>query len=69
MLGHLDILALFSDTEQMPVALLEAMAARLPVAAVYVGDVKTMVSQKNEQFVVARDDEICFRHRNRAPAA
>src|SRR3954447_4831451 len=58
--GHLDILALFSDTEQRPVALLEAMAARLPVATVYVGDVKTMVSQKNERFVAMRDDKSAF---------
>ena len=41
-------------------ALLEAMAARLPVAAVYVGDVKIMVSQKNEQFVAVRDDDSAF---------
>jgi glycosyltransferase involved in cell wall biosynthesis len=59
-LGQLDIFALSSDTEQMPVALLEAMAARLPIAAVDVGDVKTMVSQENQQFVVARDDEAAF---------
>ena len=59
-LGQLDIFAMSSDTEQMPVALLEAMAARLPIAAVDVGDVKTMVSQENQQFVVARDDEAAF---------
>jgi len=59
-LGLLDIFALSSDTEQMPVALLEAMAARLPVAAVNVGDVKAMVSQENQQFVVARDDDTAF---------
>ena len=59
-LGRLDIFALSSDTEQMPVALLEAMAARLPVAAVNVGDVKAMVSQENQHFVVARDDDTAF---------
>jgi L-malate glycosyltransferase len=59
-LGRLDIFALSSDTEQMPVALLEAMAARLPVAAVDVGDVKTMVSKENQQFVIARDDDSAF---------
>jgi glycosyltransferase involved in cell wall biosynthesis len=59
-LGRFDIFALSSDTEQMPVALLEAMAACLPVAAVDVGDVKTMVSQENQQFIVARDDDSAF---------
>jgi glycosyltransferase involved in cell wall biosynthesis len=59
-LGHFDVFALSSDTEQMPVALLEAMAASLPVAAVNVGDVKTMVSSANRQFVVPRDDEGAF---------
>jgi glycosyltransferase involved in cell wall biosynthesis len=59
-LGCLDIFALSSDTEQMPVALLEAMAARLPVAAVDVGDVKAMVSRENQDFIVARDDNAAF---------
>ncbi|MGD9618087.1 MAG: glycosyltransferase [Alphaproteobacteria bacterium] len=59
-LGCLDIFALSSDTEQMPVALLEAMAARLPVASVDVGDVRTMVSRENRQFIVARDDDAAF---------
>ena len=44
----------------MPIALLEAMAAQLPVAAVDVGDVKTMVSRVNQEFIVARDDDAAF---------
>ena len=36
-LGLLDIFALSSDTEQMPLSLLEAMAAALPVVATDVG--------------------------------
>jgi glycosyltransferase involved in cell wall biosynthesis len=55
-LSELDILALSSDTEQMPNAVLEAMAAALPVAATDVGDVRTMLASKNEPFVVALDD-------------
>jgi glycosyltransferase involved in cell wall biosynthesis len=35
----MDVFALSSDTEQMPVALLEAMACSLPVVATDVGDV------------------------------
>jgi glycosyltransferase involved in cell wall biosynthesis len=59
-LGLLDIFAMSSDTEQMPVALLEAMAACLPVAAINVGDVKTMVSPENQDFIVERDDRAAF---------
>lgn len=51
-----DVFALSSDTEQMPLSILEAMAAGLPVASVEVGDVRTMVAAENERFMVARDD-------------
>jgi glycosyltransferase involved in cell wall biosynthesis len=51
-----DIFALSSDTEQMPLSLLEAMAAGLPVAATDVGDVAAMVTQANRRFVTAPDD-------------
>jgi L-malate glycosyltransferase len=56
-LGTFDVFALSSDTEQMPNALLEAMAAGRAVAAVDVGDVKDMVSAANRDFIVPRDDE------------
>jgi glycosyltransferase involved in cell wall biosynthesis len=59
-LGTLDIFALSSDTEQMPNALLEAMAASRPVAAVDVGDVKSMVCEGNREFIVARNDIEAF---------
>src|SRR6516225_9490987 len=59
-LGTFDLFALSSDTEQMPNALLEAMAASRAVAAVNVGDVKTIVCQDNRDFVVARDDGPAF---------
>jgi glycosyltransferase involved in cell wall biosynthesis len=51
-----DIFALSSDTEQMPLALLEAMAAGLPVAATDVGDVAAMLAEANRRFVTARED-------------
>jgi len=50
-----DIFALSSDTEQMPLSVLEGMAARLPVVATDVGDVRQMLAATNERFVVARD--------------
>jgi glycosyltransferase involved in cell wall biosynthesis len=59
-LGTFDIFALSSDTEQMPNALLEAMAASRAVAAVDVGDVKSILCEDNRHFVAARDDEAAF---------
>ena len=55
-LAFFDVFALSSDTEQMPMTVLEAMAAGLPVAAVDVGDVKHMVAHANRAFVVPRGD-------------
>ena len=51
-LPQMDIFALSSDTEQMPLSLLEAMAAGLPVVATAVGDVAQMVAAENAGFVV-----------------
>ena len=55
-LGTFDVFAMSSDTEQMPYAVLEAMAAGLPVVATDVGDIQKMVATENRQFIVARDD-------------
>lgn len=54
-LSGFDIFALSSDTEQMPISLVEAMAAGLPVAAVAVGDVAEMVAEANRPLVVETD--------------
>ncbi len=56
MYNGMDVFALSSDTEQMPLSLLEAMAAGLPVAATDVGDVRTMLAPDNAAFVVPATD-------------
>jgi glycosyltransferase involved in cell wall biosynthesis len=53
-LALFDIFTLSSDVEQMPMAVLEAMAAGLPIAAVDVGDIKHMVAPANRAFIVPR---------------
>jgi glycosyltransferase involved in cell wall biosynthesis len=49
----MDVFALSSDTEQMPVALLEAMASALPVAATDVGDVRRILPEEQGELVVS----------------
>ena len=51
-----DLMALSSDTEQMPLAVLEAMDAGLPIAATDVGDVQSMVATENRSFVIEASD-------------
>lgn len=51
----LSVFALSSDTEQMPTAVLEAMAAGLPVASTDVGDVSQMVAPSNLPFITPLD--------------
>lgn len=51
-----DLLALSSDTEQMPLTVIEAMSSGLPVVATDVGDIKIMVSPENHRFVVGRNE-------------
>lgn len=55
-LPRFDVFALSSDTEQIPNAVLEAMAAGLPIASVDVGDVAAMVAPANRPYVVAGAD-------------
>ena len=50
-----DLFALSSDTEQMPLSVIEAMAAGLPVAATDVGDLREMLAPENAPCVAARD--------------
>lgn len=51
-----DILALSSDTEQMPLAVLEAMDAGLAVVSTDVGDVGRMVAPVNARFVTSSEE-------------
>jgi len=52
----MDLFALSSDTEQMPVALLEAMGCALPVVATDVGDVRAMLPEAQGEFVLPLEE-------------
>jgi len=52
-----DVFALSSDTEQMPLSLIEAMACGLPAASTDVGDVRSMLPAEQGGFVVPLSDE------------
>ena len=52
-----DVFAISSDTEQMPLSVLEAMAAGLPVAATDVGDIAAMLPDQARPFVTPLDDD------------
>jgi glycosyltransferase involved in cell wall biosynthesis len=54
--ARFDIFALSSDTEQMPLSVIEAMASGLPVVATHVGDVPLMVAQQNAGFITPVED-------------
>jgi glycosyltransferase involved in cell wall biosynthesis len=55
-LAAMDVFALSSDTEQMPLSLIEAMATALPAVSTDVGDVARMLAPANAPFVTAADD-------------
>ena len=52
-----DLFALSSDTEQMPLSLIEAMACGLPAASTDVGDVRSMLPPEQDGFVVPLSDD------------
>jgi glycosyltransferase involved in cell wall biosynthesis len=53
----MDLFALTSDSEQMPLCLLEAMAAGLAVVATDVGDVRAMLPPEQGDWLVPAGDE------------
>jgi L-malate glycosyltransferase len=59
-MGLFDVFALSSDSEQFPISLVEAMAAGLPAVCTDVGDVKSMVSDVNKDFILPCSDEVGF---------
>ena len=60
LIGHFDVFALSSDSEQFPISLIEAMAAGLPAVATAVGDVPEIVSEDNRPLIVDPSDEAAF---------
>ncbi|MFC7335303.1 glycosyltransferase [Rhodocista pekingensis] len=56
-LGLIDVFVITSDTEQMPNALLQAMAAGRAVASVDVGDIAAMLPAAARPLVVPKTDE------------
>jgi glycosyltransferase involved in cell wall biosynthesis len=61
-LAAYDVFALSSRTEGLPLALLEAMAAGLPVVATAVGGVPDVVRHGTSALLVRSDDEEALRH-------
>ena len=53
--ARFDVFALSSDTEQMPLSVIEAMASGLPVVSTDVGDVRAMVAEDNARFITKLD--------------
>lgn len=53
----MDVFALSSDSEQLPVSLLEAMASALPVVSTDVGDVRAVLPSEQGPFLAPPNDD------------
>jgi glycosyltransferase involved in cell wall biosynthesis len=65
-IGLFDIFALSSKSEQQPIAVMEAMAAGLPVAAPPAGDIREMVAEPNRIYIADDWFEVHLRDRLQA---
>lgn len=52
LLAAFEIFALSSNTEQMPLSVIEAMACGLPIVSTNVGDIRQMVCGANQDFII-----------------
>ncbi|MEG3088676.1 glycosyltransferase family 4 protein [Sphingomonas sp. PB4P5] len=59
--GLFDIMAMSSQSEQFPIAVIEGMAAGLPIVSTAVGDVPRMVAAENAPFIVEQAGEVPLR--------
>lgn len=60
-IGLFDMLALSSRSEQFPIAVVEAMAAGLPIAGPPVGDLSIMVAPENAPYITQYTGEVWLR--------